>query len=338
MPRPLHDSVVVITGASSGIGRATALAFARAGASVVLASRQEPALRALAAECERLGARALAVPTDTTDQEAVERLAQRAIEVFGRIDVWVNDAAVSLMSRFEEAPIDDYRRVIETDLFGYIYGARAALSAFRAQQGGTLINVGSIVSAIPQPYASAYVISKHGVRALGMCLRQELALDAAKDIHVCTVMPATIDTPFFQHAANYTGRAVKAMPPVYPAEQVADTIVSLAASPKAEVIVGGAGKFYNLLHAVAPGPVEKVFALQVDRTHLDSNRESAPTAGNLYEPMPELNMVSGGWRQESGSRLPQLVLGALALLPVVMAWRRGRQSRRRVPERPMPVA
>ena len=127
MAKKLKDLVVVITGASSGIGQATALEFAEQGASVVLAARREWALREVAIECERRGGQALHVPTDVTDEAAVHELARRALEHFGRIDVWVNNAAVGLFSRFEDAPIVDFRRVIETDLFGYVYGARAVL-------------------------------------------------------------------------------------------------------------------------------------------------------------------------------------------------------------------
>ncbi len=140
MPRKVGDAVVVITGASSGIGRATALAFARRGATVVVAARREQALRGVATECEQLGGRALAVPTDVTDEAAVRSLARRAVESFGRVDVWVNNAAVGLFGRFEDTPLEAYRRVIETNLFGYIYGARAALPIFREQGSGVLIN------------------------------------------------------------------------------------------------------------------------------------------------------------------------------------------------------
>src|SRR5438874_9403287 len=153
----LRDAVVVVTGASSGIGRATALAFAKHGASVVLAARRESMLREVANQCQMFGGDAAVVPMDVTDEAAVETLGRRAIERFGRIDVWINNAGVSLFSRFEETPPDAFRRVIETNLFGYVYGARIALRRFRDQGYGLLINNASIVAEVSQPYTSAYV-------------------------------------------------------------------------------------------------------------------------------------------------------------------------------------
>jgi NAD(P)-dependent dehydrogenase (short-subunit alcohol dehydrogenase family) len=326
MPRKLSESVVVITGASSGIGRATARHFAAKGASLVLAARREDALHEVVVECEQAGGRAIAVLTDVSDQLAVEALARLAIEAFGRIDVWVNNAAVTLFGRFEETPIEDYRRVFETTVFGYIYGARAALPIFREQGSGVLIDVSSVVTRMPQPYTSAYTLSKHAIRALSMSLRQELALDGAKDIHVCTVMPATIDTPFFQHAANFTGRTAKAMPPVYPAENVARMIVRMAERPKREVYVGNAGRLVNLEMKVMPALAERLAATIVDKEHL-GDTPAAPTSGNLFEPVPEWNSVDGGWKPNGSSPIPRAaVLGAVAVPEVALMRRRMNDS------------
>ncbi len=331
MPRKIRDSVVVITGASSGIGRATAVSFAREGASLVLAARREQPLQEAAAECRNVGGRALAVPTDVRHEEAVRELARKAIENFGRIDVWVNNAGVGFFSRFEEAPPEVYRSVIETDLFGTIYGARAALPYFREQGSGVLINMGSLVSKVPQPYTSPYVIAKHGVRALGESLRQELILDGAKGIHVCTVMPATIDTPFFQHAANYTGRAAKAMPPVYPAERVAQTILRCAKRPKREVFVGNSARMLSSQFTMAPGLTERTFATMVDRQHLQDT-PAPPNPGNVLEPMEDGTGVSGGWGGQEKTQVRRVALAAAAGLAAAAAsapliWARLRDKR-----------
>ncbi len=340
MPRKLQDSVVVITGATSGIGQATALEFARNGATLVLAARREQALQDLEQECERSGApRAVALPTDVSDEGAVNALGRAAIENFGRIDVWVNNAAVTLFGRFEETPPEDYRRVIEVNLFGYIHGARTALKYFREQGSGVLIDLSSIVASVPQPYTSSYTLSKAAIRSLGMSLRQELTLDGSHDIHVCTVMPATIDTPLFQHAANYTGRAVRAMPPVISTVRVARTIVNLAKRPRREVTVGNAGRQFMLIRAFAPALAERMMATQVDKTHLYQDKRAEPTSGNLWKPMPQYAQVSGHWTasgyQQDEAR-PQrrsvglAGFGAAAIVPAIWLWRR-RQQRVRQP-------
>ena len=329
MPRSLSDSVVVITGASSGIGRATAESFARRQATVVLASRREDALQEVVRECENLGGKAIAVPTDVTDEEAVGQLARRAIEAFGRMDVWVNDAAVTLFGRFDECPSDEYRKVIETNLMGQIYGARAAMQHFREQGSGVLINLSSVVASAPQPYTSAYCLTKAAVRSLSDCLRMELALEDNHDIHVCTAMPASIDTPFFQHAANHTGRAVKALDLVYPPEQVAEAIVGLADRPKREVIVGNAGRMMHAQSVLAPASYERMGARMIDRNHLQ-NRPAPSTRGNLFEPSSGGSHRSGGWQvrnsqlsssTSSATAKTGMALGAAALLFAAWRWR-----------------
>jgi len=331
MPRKLQDAVVVITGASSGIGRATALEFAGRGASVVLAARSEHTVREVATECERLGAQALDVPTDVTDEQAVQRLARQAIEHFGRIDVWVNDAAVTLFGRFGEEPPDAYRRVIETNLFGAIHGARAVLPYFREQGSGVLINLSSISARVPQPYTSAYSLTKSGIASLSESLREEL-LDV-KDIHVCTVLPATIDTPIFQHAANYTGRAVQAMPPVYPVEQVARAIVKCAQKPQREVVVGGGGLMLTFMRTLSPGLAERVMARQVEKTHL-TDQPAEPTPGNVFTPLPEMNSVTGGWLSPGKLRLRRAATaGMAALIPAVVGWLWLRPRAAKTPQR-----
>ena len=305
MQRPIKNSVIVITGASSGIGRATALEMAKQGATLLLAARREAPLQELVLECELLGGQALAVPTNVTDEEAVKALARRAVDTFGRLDVWVNNAAVTLFARFEEAPSEVFRQVIETNLFGYVHGARAALPYFREQGSGILINVDSVVGVGTQPYTSAYVMSKYAIRGLAGCLRMELHLDKASDIHVCTVMPATIDTPLFNHAANYSGRQPKAMNPVYSAEQVAEAIAGLVERPQREVIVGQAGYMMVAQSVLAPELYERTMAQQVDSDHLE-DKPAAATNGNLFEPMPEYSKISGGW--EHTGEIPQAVV------------------------------
>ena len=313
----LKNFVVVITGASSGIGKATALAFARKGARVVVAARRQEPLEAAAEECRRAGAAdALAVPTDMTDPEAVERLAATAVDRFGGIDVWVNNAAMTVFAPFADLPLEDFRRVLDTNLYGYVHGARAALARFRDQGRGVLINNASMVATLAEPYVAPYVVAKHGIRGLGMTLRQELALEGARGIRVCTVMPAMIDTPLLAHAGNYTGRRLKALPPVYPADQVARTIVRLARSPRREVYVGNSARMLARQYRTAPGLTERLMGQMVDRQHLDRRRPAPPTPGNLHAPVPEGTTVDGGWggRRKRQLRRAATVAAAAAVL------------------------
>jgi NADP-dependent 3-hydroxy acid dehydrogenase YdfG len=328
MSRKLDDAVVVVTGASSGIGRATGLVFAEQGARVVLAARRAEALEELARQCQAAGGQALAVRTDMTDEAAVAELARRAVERFGRIDIWVNNAGVYLLGPLEATPPEAFRQVLETNFFGYVHGARAVLPRFRAQGHGVLINNASAYAHFGAPWLTAYVSSKFAVRGFSEALRQELA--DLPDVHVCTVSPSPIDTPIFASAANYSGRAVKAPPPTYPPEQVARAILASAMRPERERIVGGAGRLATLTEMVAPRRFERVNRRYVDALQFTTGPAPA-SDGNLYAPSSDRHVrTRGGWRRrpEPPASLRRLaaagLVGAGSLVVARIATRSGR--------------
>jgi NAD(P)-dependent dehydrogenase (short-subunit alcohol dehydrogenase family) len=302
--RKLSGRVVVVTGASSGIGRELAFQLASAGCKLVLAARRDQDLQQVAARCRELGGSALVVPTDVVLERDVHDLAAAALAEYGRIDLWVNNAGVTLFARLTDAPFADHRRVIETNLFGPMYGARAVLPVFRRQKRGVLINVGSVLSALGQPYVPSYVISKFALRGLSEALRSELAEEP--DIHVCTVFPYAVDTPHFQSGANRMGRQARAMPPMQSPEKVAAAIVALAERPRRELHVPHIAALGLALHWLFPTTTERLLLRSLTRFHFDQ-QEQPSTSGNLNEPVEENEGAV------HGRRPPQLSTPAFAL-------------------------
>jgi NAD(P)-dependent dehydrogenase (short-subunit alcohol dehydrogenase family) len=304
------DRVVVITGASSGIGRATALRCAARGARVVLGARRGDVLDDVAHDCQRLGGEALIVAGDVADEEMAETLADAAVARFGRIDVWINNAGVYAVGEFEDTPPDVVDRVLDVNLRGAIRGSRAALAQFRAQGGhGTLINGSSLIGGLAGPLVAAYAASKWGIRGFTLALHEELRDEP--DMHACVVRPAAIDTPIFRHAANFSGRRVRALTPTYPPEDVAEAILQLFDEPRREVIVGRSGTALAALHAVLPGIVDRVFAERSARNHFGDG-PAGSTRGNLDEPDPVWTSASGQWPRHRRTAMVAVLPAAAA--------------------------
>ncbi|MFT0867888.1 SDR family oxidoreductase [Pseudomonas sp. CAM1A] len=290
---PLKGKVVVITGASSGIGRAAALAFACQGARLVLAARDEQALFEVLDECTECGTDAMAVMTDVTQSDQVEALAAQAADFGqGRIDAWVNNAGVGAIGSFDQTPLASHEQVIQTDLIGYLRGAYVVLPYFKAQGYGTLINTLSLGSWIAQPYAAAYSASKFGLRGLTEALRGELT--EYRDIHVCNIYPAVMDTPGFRDAGNYTGHAISPPGPIYDPHQVANAMVACAISPRAHTTVGGIARLAHIASYLMPRLAN--FNGWLSRRGIQHSPPAATCDGNLFAPSRRARGVQDGWR------------------------------------------
>lgn len=322
--RNLVGQCVVLTGATSGIGRATAVQFARAGADLVLAARRQNVLDEVAAQCQALGAQVLVVPTDVTDERAVRALASAAVARFGGIDVWVNNVGVGAVGSFVQTPLKSHHRVIEANLLGHINGAHAVLPHFIARKSGVLINMISVGAWAAAPYASAYSASKFGLRGFSEALRGEL--HEWRDIHVCDVYPAFMDTPGVSHAANYTGRRLRPAPPLYDPRLAAAAVVSLAREPRPSATVGSAATAMRLAHWVSPALSAWLGAQAVERGL--SSADSAPrTDGNLFAPSVGAG-IDGGYRhQATRSAVPTTAVAVAAGLVIgLLAHRLSRRT------------
>ncbi|PCE16326.1 hypothetical protein AUC47_00270 [Microbacterium sp. SZ1] len=303
---------MVITGASSGIGRETARRFARRGARVVVASRRASALESVAAECRELGGEALVVPTDVTDEAAVKALAAAAIAAFGRIDIWVGNAGVFAYGRFEDLPSDVFRQVIETNLMGQVHGVRAALPHLRRQRAGTLVLVASLYSRVGSPAISPYVTSKFAVLGLAECLRQELR---GSRIRVRVVLPATTDTPVFRHAANYSGRKVRPLPPAVSPTRVARAIERAPRRRRHNAFVGRMQTGTLLVHDFAPRVFDALASWQVEHIELHGSQPEN-SSGTVFSPPAAASPTTGGWRSRPlrGAVVGTGIVAAVALL------------------------
>ncbi len=278
--KPLADQVIVITGASSGIGLATALAAADRGARLVLAARSEQTLAHLAQRLSESGREVIAVPVDVGDGLQVESLAAAALARFGRIDTWINNAGVSIYGRVDEVGLADARRLFDTNFWGVVHGSRVALPHLR-QQGGALINVGSEASEATLPLQVMYSATKHAVKAFTDGLRLELEVDDAP-VSVTLIQPTAVDTPYPEHAANYLSQAPKLPTPMIEPEKVAAAILDAATTPTKDVRVGAMSKLNTTLAKLVPPLGDLMARLQMGRQQRDEPPRTRE--GTLYRP------------------------------------------------------
>jgi NADP-dependent 3-hydroxy acid dehydrogenase YdfG len=332
--KPLAEQVVVITGASSGIGLATARLAARAGARLVLAARNEDALRQLAQEIRRQGGQALAVVADVGNQEDVRSIAEAAIAEFGTFDTWVNNAGVSIFGRCEEVAIADMRRMFDTVYWGAVYGSRMAVAHFRHRgAAGALINIGSFFGDRATPVQSTYCTAKHALHGWTDALRMELEMERAP-VSVTLIHPGRIDTPYNEHAQSYYRHQVAHRGMVYPPSAVAEAILFAAAHPKRDMYVGLQAKVLKMVGDVAPRFLDKLMEVVTIPGQVDPNRPSrnAETSAlyhagyGLHEHGSHQGWFRSGSLYVKMQKHPLLATAAVAGLGLALrAWSQARQ-------------
>jgi short-subunit dehydrogenase len=285
----------VIVGASSGFGRGIALRLGQLHANVVLAARRTDLLEDIAGQIRASGGQALVVTTDVTQADKVEALATAAERRFGRFDVWMNIAGVGANGRFWDIPAADYSRIVDVNLKGVVYGSQVALRRFVAQRSGTLVNMGSVESEVPLAYHATYAATKSAVLSLGRSLNEEIRhAGVARTVKVATVMPWAVDTPFFQHTANYSGHADR-MALMDGPEKVVQALLWVSLHPKEELPVGWKAQAASSAHHLFPDLTEAVSA-NIHRAELKKGTPIPATAGSVHQPMREGTGVDGGIR------------------------------------------
>ncbi|MFD2247508.1 SDR family oxidoreductase [Pontibacter ruber] len=252
--KPIEEQVIVITGASSGIGLTTAQAAAKRGAKLVLAARNEGALSEIVEQIKNEGGRAIYVVADVGNREDMHKIAEAAIRHFGGFDTWVNNAGVSIYGKLDEVNEEDSRRLFDTNFWGVVSGSLIA-SNFLKNKGGAIINIGSELSDLAIPLQGMYSASKHAVKGFTDALRMELMEDKAP-VSVTLIKPAGIDTPYSEHAKNYTEHELTLPPPVYAPEEVANAILYAAEHPERDIYIGSASKAFSSTNKYAPGVID----------------------------------------------------------------------------------
>lgn len=322
-----HSQVVVITGASAGVGRAVARRFARAGARVALIARGEDGLEAAAREVDGLGGRALVCALDVADATAVLAAAERIERELGPIDVWVNNAMVSVYAPFTQIAPDEFRRVTEVTYLGTVYGTMAALKFMKPRDRGVIIQVGSALAYRSIPLQSAYCGAKHAIKGFTASLRSELTHDRSR-VHLCMVQLPAMNTPQFDWTLNRMGEEAQPVPPIFQPEVAAEAIHWMAHHRRRELFVGGPTVKAILGNRVIPGVLDRYLAGAGYAGQTTGEQRSSGRPNNLWQPLPGDHGARGrfddraldhSWQLEASKRRG-LMLGVGAALGAAAAW------------------
>ena len=290
--KPISQQIVAVVGASSGIGRLTALEFAAKGAKVVVSARSQEGLETLVKEIQSQGGEAVAVVADVKNFEQVKAIADKAIEQYGRLDTWVHAAATGILAPFEKITPEEFQQVIDVSLMGQVHGAMAALPHLKREGRGALIHISSMEGRRALPLQSPYCAAKHGVEGFLESLRVELQHEGIP-ISVTSIKPAVINTPFYNKVQTKLGVKPTGIPPYYEPSLVADAILYVAEHPTRDFIVGDVGKVLDVLQRLSPELVDSILVLvgfQGQRT-TEPKSEAAPN--NVFEPIQGYDKVEG---------------------------------------------
>jgi len=313
--KSIENQVVVVMGASSGIGRETALRFANRDAKVVVAARSEAGLRSLEDEIRGLSGEARAVVADVSKFEQVEAVAQSAVEEYGRLDTWVHLAAAGLFAPFDQTEPDEFKRVVDVDLMGQVYGAMAALPHIKREGRGALVHISSVVGKRSAPLQSAYSASKHGVDGFLESLRIELLHEGWNSIGVTNIMPAAINTPFFTKARTKLGVKPKGFPPIYQPGVVVDAILYSAEKAPREIVAGGAGKGMLLTQRLSPRLMDAIMVRGGFGSQMTDEPKSTADPDGLFAPMKGQDRAEGDFSEQA---LPR---SSLTWLDTRLTWK-----------------
>lgn len=290
--KPINQQVVAIVGASSGIGRESALRFASKGAKVVVAARSEPGLASLVDEIQKSGGEATYIVADVSDFEQVKAIADKTVQVYGRLDTWVHAAATGVLAPFEQITPEEFKRVIDVTLMGQVYGAMAALPHLKREGRGALIHISSVEGRRSIPLQSPYSSAKHGLEGFLESLRVELKHEGLP-ISVTSILPSVINTPYYNKVRTKLGVKPTGIPPYYEPSIVADAILYVAEHPTRDFIAGDVGRVLDVLQRISPGLVDNILLLIGFAGQRTTEPKSEDAPDNLYEPIPGYDKVKG---------------------------------------------
>jgi NAD(P)-dependent dehydrogenase (short-subunit alcohol dehydrogenase family) len=290
--KAIDQQVVAVVGASSGIGRETALAFAKQRAKVVVSARSQSGLASLVAEISEFGGEAIAIPADVSEFEQVQKVADKTVEFYGCLDTWVHAAATAIIAPFDRVTPEEFKRVIDVNLMGQVYGAMAALPHLRREGRGALIHISSVEAHRSLPLQSSYSASKHGIEGFLDSLRVELQHEGVP-ISVTNVMPSVINTPFYNKALTKLGVKPTGVPPYYQPSLVAEAILHVAEYPTRDIIVGDVGRLLDLLQKLSPELTDRLLNLIAVKGQRTDTIKSERDSHNLYEPIEGYDTTTG---------------------------------------------